>query len=262
MLGYNWYGALEGGPGSERWQTQFEEMYPAETFSCPANAVAGNQDYQRWPDSKVDVELAYARMGRKGNGKTRWTMPSLWYQFEFLAKAPLITLIALDSNMPFPDGSTSYGRDFTLTHQQQADQLAWLELQLKQPCTTSFLAGMAHHPVYSNGKHGDHPVLIRDWVPLLEKYKVHLYLAGHDHDLLHLEFEGHPTTFFLSGGGGADLYTIKIDPAQRGPYAQKVYGFSHPSVTPKQLVLRHLDSNGHLLHALTKTPDGAITIAG
>ena len=256
MLGDNWYGELAGGAHSARWQTQFEEMYPADVFACPAYAIAGNHDYQRWPESKVAAELEYARIG-----KSRWTMPSLWYRFELPAKKPLITFFALDSNMPFSDGSESKGRSFTLTAQQQADQLAWLETELKRPRTTPFLAVMAHHPVYTDGAHGDHPVLIRDWDPLFRKHNVSLYLAGHDHDLQHLEFEGHPTSFFYSGGGGADLGNLKIDPAQRGPYAQKVYGFSHLSVTPKQMTLRHLDREGRTLHTFTKTPEGRIAIA-
>jgi tartrate-resistant acid phosphatase type 5 len=260
MLGDNWYGELAGGAHSTRWQTQFEEMYPADAFACPAYAILGNHDYQRWPESKVDAELEYAHVGRTGAGPTRWTMPSHWYRFEFPSEKPLITFLALDSNVPFKDGSTDRGRDFTLTQQQQAEQLTWLETELKHPRTTPFLAVMGHHPVYSDGPHGDHPVLIRDWDPLFRKYDVSLYLAGHDHDLQHLEFEGHPTTHFLSGGGGADLYNLKIEPSQRGPYAQKVYGFSHLSVTPKQLTLRHLDSSGRTLHAFTKTPEGKITI--
>lgn len=254
MLGDNWYGQLEGGVNSPRWQTQFEQMYPAESFNCPAYAVLGNHDYQRWPMSKVDAELEYARLG-----KSRWFMPSLWYRFTFPAKNPLITFLALDSNMPSPDGDESKGVNFTLTPQQQAEQLAWLESELKRPRTTPFLAVMAHHPVYSDGPHGDHPVLIRDWDPLLRKYKVDLYLAGHDHDMQHLEFEGHPTSFFLSGGGGADLHTLKIDPAKRGPYGQRIYGFSHLSVTSHQITLRHLDSDRRILHAFSKTPEGKIT---
>jgi hypothetical protein len=255
MLGDNWYGALDSGARSPRWQTQFEAMYPAETFACPAYAILGNHDYQRWPESKVDAELEYARMGN-----TRWTMPARWYRFEFPAKNPLITFIALDSNMPFADGTASRGRDFTLTPQQQAEQLAWLETELKRPRSTPFLVIMGHHPVYSDGKHGDHPVLVRDWDPLFRKYNVDLYLAGHDHDLQHLEFEGHPTSFFLSGGGGADLYDLKIDPSKRGPYAQKIYGFSHLSVTPQQMTLRHLDADRRQIHAFTKTTKGEIKV--
>ena len=262
MLGDNWYGELAGGAHSTRWQTQFEQMYPASDFPCPAYAVLGNHDYQRWPESKVDAELEYARSGRNGSAATRWTMPARWYRFEFPAGNSWVTFLALDSNMPRPDGKEKGGRDFTLTAEQQAEQLAWLETELKRPRTTPFLAVIAHHPVFSDGPHGDHPVLIRDWDPLFRKYHVDLYMAGHDHDLQHLEFEGHPTSHFLSGSAGADLYSLKIEPSQRGPYAQKVYGFSHISVTAKQMTLRHLDQNGRTLHAFTKTPEGKITILG
>jgi tartrate-resistant acid phosphatase type 5 len=232
-------------------------MYPASDFPCPAYAVLGNHDYQRYPESKVDAELEYARTGR--NGTTHWTMPARWYRFVFPAKDPLVTFIALDSNMPHADGKET-ARDFTLTPQQQAEQLAWLEAELKRPRTTPYLGVLAHHPVYSDGPHGDHPVLIREWDPLFRKYHVDLYMAGHDHDLQHLEFEGHPTSFFLSGGGGADLYSLKVDPSQRGPYAQKVYGFSHISVTARKMTLRHLDQNGNIVHAFTRTPEGKIAI--
>jgi len=254
MLGDNWYGELAGGAHSPRWQSHFEDLYPATDFPCPAYAVLGNHDYQRWPESKVDAELEYAR-----SGKSRWTMPARWYRFALPAKNPLVTFLALDSNMPKPGGKEK-ARDFTLTPEEQAQQLAWFETELKRPRTTPYLAVIAHHPVYSDGPHGDHPVLIKDWDPLFRKYKVDLFMAGHDHDMQHLEFEGHPTTFFLSGGGGADLYTLKVEPSQRGPYAQKVYGFSHRSLSAKELTLRHLDESGNLLHALTRAPGGKVTI--
>jgi hypothetical protein len=64
----------------------------------------------------------------------------------------------------------------------------------------------------------------------------------------------------LSGGGGADLYTLKIEEAKRGPYAEKVYGFSHLEVTPEKLTLRHMDETGRLIHAFDKMPDGSVKI--
>lgn len=255
MLGDNWYGALDGGAKSTRWQTQFEQMYPADAFNCPVYAILGNHDYQHWPESKVDAELDYAR-----SGKSRWKMPASWYRFEFPEQHPLITFIALDSNMPFADGRATHGVNFTLTQQQQAQQLDWLESELKQERTTPFLAVMGHHPVYSDGPHGDHPILVHDWDPLFRKFDVDLYLAGHDHDMQHLEFENHPTSFFLSGGGGADLYDLKIEASKRGPYAQKIYGFSHLAVTEKEIRLRHLDTDGRVLHAFTKSRSGRIAI--
>src|SRR5579871_6441348 len=176
MLGDNWYDALPGGVDSLRWQTGFEQMYPKSVFNCPAYAIAGNHDYQIMPENKLAAELAYAN-----RGNTRWTMPSLWYRFEFPAKNPQITFIALDSNVFHEDKKPeAHEYNFTLTPEQQSQQLVWLEAELKKPLTTPFLCVMAHHPVFSNGPHGDHKVLIRDWDPLLRKYNVHLYLAGHD----------------------------------------------------------------------------------
>ena len=68
--------------------------------------------------SKVDAELEYAR-----SAKSRWTMPARWYRFEFPAKEPLVTFLALDSNMPRPEWKDKGGRDFTLTPEQRAEQL-------------------------------------------------------------------------------------------------------------------------------------------
>jgi tartrate-resistant acid phosphatase type 5 len=255
MLGDNWYGPLPGGVKDKRWQTQFEEMYPKSVFDCPAYAIPGNHDYQRMPESKVAAELDYAK-----NGGTRWTMPSLWYSFQFPAKKPLVTVIALDSNMPSAEGKWDRGTDYTLKPEQAAEQVAWLKAELGRPRTTPFTIAMGHHPIFSNGPHGDHKMLIRDWEPLLREHKVHMYLAGHDHDMQHLEFDGHPTSFVLSGGGGADLYNLKIAQAQRGPMAEKVYGFSELVVAPEMLTLRHLDENGRMIHSFTKWPDGAVSL--
>jgi tartrate-resistant acid phosphatase type 5 len=255
MLGDNWYGPLSGGVNSPRWSTQFEDMYPKSVFDCPAYAVLGNHDYQRMPESKVEAELAYAK-----NGETRWTLPSRWYRFEFPATKPLATFLALDSNVFRVLSTASKRENYTLTPEEQAEQLQWLKTELEKPRTTPYLIVMAHHPIYSNGPHGDHKVLIADWEPLLREHKAHLYLAGHDHDMQHLEFESHPTSFVLSGGGGADLYNLQIEEARRGPYAAKIYGFSHLQIAPDKLTLLHLDPAGRLIHGFTKTPQGAVQI--
>jgi tartrate-resistant acid phosphatase type 5 len=255
MLGDNFYGEL-GSIASLRWKEQFETMYPSTVFNCPAYAIPGNHDYIE--DNGVlrfDVELDYAR-----TMNTRWKMPSQFYKFAFPEKSPLITIIALDSNIPFPDGSTSQGVFLTMTADQRQAQLDWLTAELNKPRDTPFVAVMGHHPLYSDGPHGDNEGLIHDWDSLFREHKVHLYLAGHDHDLQHLEFEGHPTSFFCSGGGGADLYNLVIQPASRGPYAQKVFGFSHLEVTPRHMTLRHIDKTGAVLHAFAKTPDNKISL--
>lgn len=263
LLGDSWYGDLPQGSASPRWLNQFEKMYPAELFPGPVYSMLGNHDYQMLPPTvnKVEAELEYARSGRGIDGKpTRWTLPARWYTFDFPARNPFLHCIVLDSNMPSKDGRWQHKENFTLKPEEQAEQLRWFELQLQKPRTAPFLVVMAHHPVFSNGPHGDHPVLIRDWDPLFRKYKVDLYMAGHDHDLQILQFEDHPTTHFLSGGGGADLYVLKVDDLQRGPYAQEVHGFGHLSVTKKELQLRHLDADGRFLFGVSKSMDGRLEV--
>ncbi|MEK6397019.1 MAG: metallophosphoesterase [Terriglobus sp.] len=254
MLGDNFYGPLQG-TDDTRWQTQFEQMYPASVFNCPAYAIPGNHDYEHFPNPKYPYELQYAQ--RTG---TRWTMPSQWYTFTFPTINPLVTVIALDSNMPFTDGTSRHGTFYCMTDQMRQDQLEWLTLELQKPRTTPFTVVMGHHPVYSNGIHGDNPTLIKDWDPLLRQYGVHIYLGGHDHDMQHLEFAGHPTSFFLSGGGGANSYPLPATPNHNGQYAQQVYGFSHMEATATLLTLRHIDVSGKVLHAFTKAKDSTVTI--
>lgn len=53
---------------------------------------------------------------------------------------------------------------------------------------------------------------------------------------------------------------MKIEEAQRGPYAAKVYGFSHLEVTQEKMTLRHLDETGKLIHAFEKMQDGSVKI--
>lgn len=256
LLGDNFYGNLPGGATSSLWQTLFEQMYPQSVFNCPAYAVPGNHDYQNAPQSKVAAELAYA-----ATGTSRWTMPSLYYRFMLPAENPIVTFLALDSNMPSepanpipPDASY-----FTPTPAQVEAEIQWLSQEIQKPLTTPFLVVMAHHPVYSDGTFGDNATLVNKWDPLLRQSKAHLYLAGHNHDLEHLEFSGHPTSFVGSGGGGAWLTGQDSAPA-RGPYYKESHGFSHLRVQSDLMTLRHLDETGAVVHSFTKTSAGVVTI--
>lgn len=258
LLGDNMYGTLNGGALSPRFNRQFEQMYPVSAFNCPALAVPGNHDYQVLPVSKFQAEVQYA-----SSGLTRWTMPGGSYTRSFpVATSPLCQMIFLDSNMlnepaqPWPPPDSSY---YALDDQSRIDQIAFLQATLAQPRNTPWLFVIGHHPLYSNGMHGDNATLIRDWDPLFRQYGVDLYLAGHDHDLQHIQIANHPTSFVSSGAGGAPLYAIPAHKKQPG-YIQESFGFTHLQVKPDQFIVRHLDTNGNLLHKFTKLLDGTVTV--
>lgn len=245
MLGDNFYGTMEGGVASPRWKEGFEDMYPAEVFPGPCWAMLGNHDYDEESFHKVAAELSYA----DANPGTRWKMPAKWYRVDYPAKDPLVTCLILDSNY---HNHLAY-----LTEDEKKKQQAWMESELKKPRAAWTLA-FGHHPLYSNGPHGDSQELIDAWGPLFQKHGVAAYFCGHDHDLQHLEFEGVSTSFVVSGGGGASITQLKKP--ERKPYSESSYGFSHLTVTKDKLVLRHLNEEQKQLHAFSRAPDGSVKI--
>jgi tartrate-resistant acid phosphatase type 5 len=239
LLGDNFYSAAKDGFSTEsvRWRNSFEDVYPAADFPGPCRAVLGNHDYHDNPGGEK-VQLAYAK-----KAGTRWTMPAKWYRFELgPEESPFATVIALDSNFPANSGGKDKKTGIPrgcLTAAEVAEQQAWFGAELKKK-RAPFTIVMAHHPLYSNGDHGDTKSLIQDWGPLLQEHRVHAYLCGHDHDLQHLELEGLHTSFLVSGGGGAS--TRKLDSDREMPYGKDVYGFTHLRINRDSLVFTHHDA--------------------
>lgn len=253
LVGDNFYSKMEGGIKSERWRTGFEDMYPASVFSGPCPAVLGNHDYHDNAGGER-TQLAYAKQGG-----TRWTMPNKWYRMDFPSGGnPLVTFLFIDTNLKAVSGGPN-PKDkekkpkASLTEAEEQEQWAWLKGELAKP-RAPFTVVMGHHPVYSNGSHGDTKALVAQLDPLLQEHGVHLYLCGHDHDLQHLELEGRKTSHVLSGGGGARVRELK-NKDRKEPYGMAVYGFTHLRVGRERMVVSHFDANGKGLHSFEKRTD-------
>lgn len=250
LLGDNFYGQLDGGVSSPRWRTQFEDMYPPAQFSGPCYALLGNHDYNVEPAGKAEAQLGYAA----AHPGTRWTMPAKWYRFEFPQERPLVTFLFLDSNY-----QKATPEKLSLTPEERAAQAEWLRAELSRPRTTRFLVVCGHHPLYSNA--GDSPTLIAEWDALFRQHAAHVYFCGHIHDLEHLEFEGHPTSFVVTGGGGTTLRAKQTtESSALNHFNQNVHGFTHLEVHEQRLVIRHLGADGNQLHAFSKTPAGKMEV--
>jgi hypothetical protein len=78
------------------------------------------------------------------------------------------------------------------------------------------------------------------------RHKADLYLSGHDHDLQHLEFKGHPTSFVISGGG-AELVGWTTSPIERGPWGLRAAGFTDLQISQEALVVRHIGKRNRAL---------------
>ena len=96
--------------------------------------------------------------------------------------------------------------------------------------TTPFLPVASHHPLYSNGQHRGDP-------------RIYSFpeLSGQDHDLEHLQFKGHATSFVISGGAGAELVGWTTPPLQkRGPWGLHELGFTDLQISKDDLAVRHI----------------------
>jgi tartrate-resistant acid phosphatase type 5 len=247
LLGDNFYKKTDKwSVKSERWKKGFEEMYPKDVFDCPCPAVLGNHDYHDNAGGEK-VQVGYTRPDA-----TRWHMPAKWYRWE----TPLVTFLGIDTNLRSVSGGKQ--KDGTpknsLSEAEEKEQLAWFKTELAKPRTTPWLVVMGHHPVYSNGSHGDSKELVDVYAPLMQEHGAHLYFCGHDHDLQHLELEGQKTSFVLSGGGGARVRELK-NKDRRMPYGVNIYGFTHLAANKDRLLVKHHDANRKQVHAFEKRAD-------
>ena len=257
LIGDNVYGPTPGGFSvtSQRWKDEIEDMYPADVFPGPQWAVLGNHDYHD-NEGGEKVQLAYSK--KPG---VRWHMPNPWYRVEVGGAKPLVTFLALDTNLPSVSKGKNKKTGAPLTHmgaEAEAQQLEWLKTELAKP-RAPFTVVVGHHPLYSNGIHKDTKPLIAQWGELFQEHKVHAYLCGHDHDLQHLELEGKFTSFILSGGGGAKVRKL-TNTERKMPYGKDINGFTHLQIQPEALTFTHHSVDGSILHRFVKKLDGSVVI--
>jgi 3',5'-cyclic AMP phosphodiesterase CpdA len=240
--GDNMYVKLKG-PDDPMWDQVFETMYDRQVLSFPFYVVAGNHDYQ---NGKVPIELAYAQL----NPTSRWKYPSPYYRLEVpAAPAPtLVTVLMLDSNRD------ALGKDDAWRKETE-----WMREELAKPqAEGTWRIAVAHHPLFSNGEHGDNGVMQTSWGRLFKQYGLDMYVCGHDHDMQHLELQEWPMSFILVGGGGASTRPMFND--QRGPFSKSMQGFAHLQFTPERMTVKLIDRDGNVVHAFERNHAGQVHI--
>ena len=220
-------------------QDVFEDMYDAKKIPLPFHAVLGNHDYG---SGREKSELGYAAE----NPTSRFKMPARWYRLDLPAEKPIATVLMLDSNKS------------VIGAKLWEEQTAWLKAQLAQERKSQWLIVGAHHPLYSNGPHGETQAIQKDWKELFGQAKVDIYVCGHDHSLQHLQIPGQTTSFVVAGGGGrtrTDMYR-----EGRG-FSRKLYGFTDLHATAQTLEVRFIDGQtGDLVHHFRRDRAGAVAI--
>jgi len=184
-LGDNFYRCGVRGTDDKKWKLRWEDIYTP--MGIPFYASLGNHDYGHpfiicpMFQGSPDAQVAYTQLSAS------WRMPARYYTYV----AGPARFIAID------------------TEGWSEEQLSWLEKVLKDSQDepgVRWRIVYGHHPMYSSGHHANERrigVLRKVFVPLFQKYHVDLYIAGHDHSLERLEYQG--LNLIIAGGGGARL---------------------------------------------------------
>jgi hypothetical protein len=169
---------------------RYMEPYRDLVGRCVVYPTIGNHDHRT---QHAAPYLTFFEPPRGGAAE-----PERWYTFT----AGAAQFFALDTNVPFAEGS---------------EQHRWLSRQLAGS-RARWKFAFFHHPPYSGGAHGSSPYVRAAWGPLFERHDVQVVFTGHDH---HYERstpredfvrDGRPTTYFVTGGGGAWLRRAQATP--------------------------------------------------
>jgi acid phosphatase len=233
--GDNFYENGVSSASDPQWKSSFEDVYSAKSLQIPWIAALGNHDYR----GSVEAQLDYSKTSR------RWRMPARFFTVtEALGDGTRLQLFILDTS-PFLETYRSVISRTNVAQRDPAAERAWLERELAAS-TAEWKIAVGHHTIYSCGPHGDSAELVRDLVPLFDRYSVALYLNGHDHGLQDLVVGGR---HYATSGAGSAL--TRVAPDGRTRWAEAINGFVSAAVTRDTILLRFVDAAGAVRHEAT-----------
>ena len=178
LLGDNFYPRGVTNVTDSQFVHVFEEILAA-GINLPFYPILGNHDWL----GNAQAQIEYSQVN------DRWIFPSLYYLKRFVGADFSVCVFALNTEK------------FANRHGNDEAQLAWLRAALAEhgsDCTWRIVMG--HHPVFDAGEYRDNARLIERLLPILNEHRVHLYLAGHEHQSQVLyNPQRSPVTFIVTG---------------------------------------------------------------
>lgn len=240
--GDNFYANGVASVSDPYWQTSFEDIYQGPHLFEDWYAILGNHDYRGNWQAQID----YSNISR------RWQMPAQYYAKNLeLEEKSAVLMLFLDTNPLNPE--YKHEAKYAETQKQDAaKQLTWLEQQLATS-KAKWKIVIGHHPLYSSGKRYGKTAGIRGVLePILEKYQVDAYYAGHEHDLQHNQPQGTSVAHFVSGAGSE---VRPVEQREFTLFAESTAGFAAVSVKQNTLVTQFISSTGKVLYQHTINKD-------
>ncbi|CAH1773161.1 unnamed protein product [Owenia fusiformis] len=242
-LGDNFYNDGANSVKDPQFDKKWKDVYTARSLQKTWYITLGNHDHHR---DNAKNEVAYSKVN------SRWYLPTNYYSITKKVGRKSVLFIMMDTT--------------PLSRRRDRRQLDWIKSQL-QNSKADWIIMAGHHPVFSTGSHGSSSTMYRDVLPLMEKYKVALYLAGHDHNYEHLRVsrtlsgKSPITDLVVQGGGGKSRRTTrgtrgKEQMTKHGVKSYKfdaAYGFCGVELTETRLYVKFIDEKGRTAYSFKKS---------
>ncbi|MDO8518567.1 MAG: metallophosphoesterase [Deltaproteobacteria bacterium] len=223
-LGDNFYSDGVESTVDPQWEEKFRSVY--DPLGLPFYVVLGNHDTNGNIQAQIDYSAIYSS----------WYLPAENYSFTWPTGAadPLIEFFIFNSEYDYFEENLAV-RD-------------WLEGAIASSRATWKIVAM-HHPIYSDGNHGDTDYYNNDPDDFLFDIvcdgRVDLVLSGHDHSFHHLRGPAScPIEQLVIGTGGASIRTSVTDTAATVIRRGNLHGFGWFQVTESEISFQMIHSAG------------------
>ena len=220
----------------------FEDIYTAFSLQVDWYPVLGNHDYKSSPDAQV----GYSKISR------RWKMPARYYSKKIAIngdKSNQLLIVFIDTNPLIKEfyANEEYGPN--VKGQDTTAQKQWVEKLLSDPSPAiKWKIVVGHHPMYTGGSRTegyDTKAIRNSLKATLDKYKVDVYLTGHEHSLQHIKPSGSTTHHFITGAASEKTPAKLIDGSEM---AASEYGFMLFSITKNKLQVQTINDEGDIIY--------------
>ena len=219
------------------WDQSFENIFYQYPLQRDWFSVLGNHDYHSNPQAQLDYS----------NISVRWKMPGRYYSFkQKIGENSEVLFVFIDTT---PLSVSSYNSNYRdeLLKQDTSAQKKWLEKVLSDTSSTiKWKIVIGHHPIYTAGNRAlNKPEMKYTLEPLFEKYKVNLYITGHEHHLQYYHPRDKFTHHFISGAGSEANENLK--PRGAVDIFAPIQGFLTFSITTKNALVQFINRKAEVI---------------
>lgn len=222
------------------WTSNYENIYSHPELQIEWLPILGNHEYRGNTQAVVD----YTKLSR------RWEMPAKYYSRTFAGNGATVKVIFIDTTPLIDKYRNNPDKYPDAAGENMEAQLQWLDKELAN-AAEDWIVVTGHHPIYADTSKDDseRSDLQNRVDSLLHKHKVDMYLCGHIHNFQHINRNG--IDYIVNSS--ASQSRKNVGKVEGSVFVSGDTGFSVLGAYETKLSLSMIDSNGKVIHQITRT---------